>query len=231
MLDLNKEIDELKKSFKEGNALTKIVMVIGFLLSLSSLAELSSKIVAWKGFILSGLDFYRSLFVEPVTYLASNFGLSYTELEIHVATVSSISIAIGMRIQIMGQNVAFQKISERYGSEVKPNHIPLWVIAIVAPIGIWLWYGLDDPTIHTWWVIFVALSLPLFVIVPKLILSKLGDYEFFEKGSFSYFKSYYIYISSLLLIICVLAAINLGLNSEQQMPNKSMQPTANASAD
>lgn len=67
MLDLNKEIDELKKSFKEGNALTRVVMAMVFILSLSSLAELSSKIVAWKGFILNGLGFYRSIFVEPVT--------------------------------------------------------------------------------------------------------------------------------------------------------------------
>lgn len=231
MLDLNKEIDEIKKSFKEGNALTRVVMAIGFILSLSSLAELSSKIVAWKGFILNGLAFYRSIFVEPVTYLTSNIGLSYTELEIHVATVSSICIAIGMRVQAMGQKVAFRKISERYGNEVKPNLTFYWVLAIVAPIGIWLWYGLGDPTIHTWWFIFVSMFLPLFMTVPKLILSKLGDYEFFEQGSFSYFKSYYIYISSLLLIICLLAAVNSGLTDNQKMPNKSVQPTANASVD
>jgi hypothetical protein len=231
VLDLNKEIDELKRSFKEGSALTKVVMAMGFFLSLSSLTELSSKVVAWKGFILNGLSFYRSLFVEPVTYLTSNIGLSYTELEIHVATVSSICFAIGMRVQAMGQKVAFRKISEKYGNEVKPNLTFYWVLAMVAPIGIWLWYGLGNPVIHAWWVIFSSMFLPLFIIVPKLILSKLGDYEFFEQGSFSYFKSYYIYISSLLLIICILAAVNSGLKDNQEMPNKSMQPTANASAD
>ena len=231
MLDLNKEIDELKKSFKEGNALTRVVMVTCFILSLSSLAELSSKIVAWKGFILNGLGFYRSIFVEPITYLTSNIGLSYTELEIHVATVSSICIAIGMRVQVMGQKVAFQKISEKYGNEVKPNLTFFWVLGIVTPIGIWLWYGLGDPTIYKWWVIFASMFLPLFMTIPKIILSKFDDYEFFEYGSFSYFKSYYIYVASLILIICILAAINSGLKDNQKMPNKTMQPTANASAD
>jgi hypothetical protein len=187
--------------------------------------------VVWKGFILNGLDFYRSIFVEPVTYLTTNIGLRYTELEIHVATLSSICMAIGMRVQVMGQKVAFQKISEKYGNEVKPNLTLFWVLGIVTPIGIWLWYGLGDPTIYTWWVIFVSMFLPLFMTVPKIILSKLGDYEFFEYGSFSYFKSYYIYVASLILIICILAAINSGLKDNQKMPNKTMQPTANASAD
>lgn len=231
MLDLSKEFNELKNSFKEGNTLTRIVMVLGFFLLLSSMAELSGKIVAWKGFILDGLKFYHSIFVKPVTYLSSHIGLNYTELEIHVATVSSICISIGVRVQIMGQKVAFRNISERYGNEVKPNLAFFWVVGVMAPISIWLWYGFKEPTIYTWWVIFVSIFLPLFMIVPKVILSKLVDYEFFEKGNFSYFKSYYIYISSVLLIICILAAVNSGLKDNRKMLNKSIQPSANTAAD
>lgn len=231
VLDLRKEVNELKESFREGNTLTKIVMVLGFFLTLSSLTELSSKIVAWKGFILDGLKFYQSIFVEPVSYISSYIGLSYTELEIHVATVSSICIAIGMRVQMMGHKVAFRKISEKYGNEISPNLTFFWVMAIVGPIGVWLWFGLIDPHIYIWWVIFVSMFLPLFMVAPKVILSKFGDYEFFEKGDFSYFKSYHIYIVSILLIIGILAAINTGLENNHKMPNKSIQPTAIASTD
>ncbi|WP_069478123.1 heme transporter CcmC [Sulfurospirillum halorespirans] len=213
-MDLSKEVNELKKSFKEGNMLTKIIMGIGFFITLSSLTELSSKIIAWKGFIWDGLRFYQSIFVEPVSSLSSHIGLNYTELEIHVATISSICIAIGMRVQIMGQKVAFRNISEKYGKEVIPNLTFFLIAAIVAPIGIWLWYGLNNPTIYIWWVIFVSMFLPLFIVVPKIILTKFCDYEFFEQGNFSYFKSYYIYIFSLLLIICILAAINTGLTEQ-----------------
>jgi hypothetical protein len=225
MIDLNKEFNELKSSFKDGNTLTRIVMVMGFFLLLSSVAELSGKIVAWKGFILDGLKFYHSIFVEPVTYLSSHIGLTYMELEIHVATVSSICISIGMRVQAMGQKVAFRNMSKKYGNEVKPNLAPFLIIGVVAPISIWLWYGLKDPAIYTWWIIFASIFLPLFMIVPKVIMSKLGDFEFFEKGSFSYFKSYYIYISSVILIICILAAVNSGLKDTQKMPKKSGQQT------
>lgn len=231
MLDLGKKIEELKNSYKEGNTLTRVVAVTCFFLTLSSITELSSKIVAWKGFILNGLGFYRSIFAEPVSYLTSNIGLSYTELEIHVATVSSICIAIGMRVQIKGQKVAFRKISEKYGNKVKPNIAIFRVLAILMPIGIWLWYGLGDPTIHIWWVIFVSMFLPLFMTLPKMILSKFSDNVFFEKGSFSYFKSYYISLFSLILIVCILAAVNTGLKDNKKMPNKTMQSTANASAD
>ncbi|MFB5143008.1 heme transporter CcmC [Vibrio diabolicus] len=219
-MDLGKEIEEFKLAFKNGNALTRVITVMGFIITASSLAELSSKIVAWKGFILDGLNFYHSVFVEPVAYIATFVGLEYSETEIHVATISSICIAVGMRIQAMGQVVAYRKISERYGKEVTPNLALWWIVAIVVPICQWMWLGVRNPQVYPWLVVVTSLLFPVFTIIPKVLMSRFGNYEFYEQGSFSYFKSYYIYIGALFLLVCTLAAINSGLQGDAHFSNE-----------
>lgn len=207
--------------------MTRIFLILGFFFSLSSLTSLSSTIVEWKGFILEGIEFYQLYFVEPIASSASNFGLSYSRSEIHAAIVSSICVTVGMRILAVGQQVAFRVINKKYNSNLKPNLTVFWGVAIAYSIGIWVWFGISESVIRPW---FLALSIvfyPFFIVVPKIIWSKSGGY--FEKGEFSYFKSYFAYLSALLLIVCVLAAINTGLKESE--PNKSIQPTANKQAD
>jgi hypothetical protein len=227
-MDLKKEIAEFRDSFRDGGVLTRTILILGFFFSLSSLTSLSSTIVEWKGFILEGIKFYQLYFVDPIASAASNFGLSYSQSEIHAATVSSICVTVGMRILAVGQQVAFRVINKKYNSDLKPSLAFYWGMAIAYPIGIWVWYGISDPVIRPWVLAIVTVSYPVFIVVPKFIMSKF-DSEYFEKSDFSYFKSYYAYLGALLLIVCVLAAINTGLKESE--PNKSMQPTANAPAD
>jgi hypothetical protein len=210
-LELDSEIQNLKKSFKEGGILTRMIICLSFFLSLSSLANLSEEIIKWKGFILGGLNLYKTVFVEFILHYSKYIGLAFTEKEIHVATISSICIATGMRVQVKAQKLAFQKISEKYGSEIKPNLLVFWLVGVLAPIGIWFWYGLGNPEIYVWWVVFTSIFLPVFMVVPKVILSKFSDHVYYERGEFSYFKEYYIYVTALLLALCVLAAINSAL--------------------
>ncbi len=209
-MGFDSDLKEFQKSFSEGNILTKICVGLLFFLALSSLTSLSSKVVEWKGFILTGLSFYQSFFVKFIASTSANIGLNYTAQEIHVATVSSISIILGMRVQAMGQIVAFHKINERYASSLKPNLTLYWFLAIALPVGIWVWYGVSNPVIRIWWVTFSCVFLPIFMTIPKIIMSKFG-YEYFEKNEFSYFKNYYMYVGALLISICVLGAINSGL--------------------
>lgn len=213
-MNLGKEIDEFKLSFRKGNALTKVVMIVGFLLTLSSLTELSSKVIAWKGFILEGLFFYKTIFVGPIIQFSSIIGLTYSENEIHAATVLAMCIIIGMRVEAVGQQVAYRKISETHGKEVKPNLLYLWIVAIFAPLFIWVGYGFTSSDTNVFLLILFSFLYPVFLVLPKMIMYKFFDFEFFERDSFSYFKSYYIYIMALLLIICIFAGINSGLEVE-----------------
>jgi len=227
-MDLNKEITEFKESFKSGGALTKTFLVFGFILSVSSLTSLSSVVIGWKGFILEALNFYQLYFVSPISSCASIVGLHYSKAEIHVATISSICVTVGIRLIAEGQRIAFRKINAKYNSALVPNMTMYWVIAIVFPIGIWSWYGVSDPIIRTWVVVFVSVFYPAFIVLPKLLMSKFG-WVIYEKGHFSYVKSYYVYMAAIFAIIGSLAAVNSGL--QESKPNQSMQPTAAAPAD
>ncbi len=189
-MNLNKEIAEFKESFRSGGMLTKSLSMFGFVFAVSSITSLSSKVVEWKGFILDALQFYQNYFVNPLITGASSVNLHYSEAEVHVVTISSVCLAVGMRLLAIGQKAAFQEINSRYDSELKPNLNFYWVTAILVPVGLWLWYRLSNPPIRTWLVAFVALFYPVFIVVPKVIISKLG-YEEFEKNRFSYIKGYY----------------------------------------
>ncbi|WP_397471938.1 hypothetical protein [Rheinheimera sp.] len=208
MIDISKEVEEFQKAFKEGGLLTRLFLVLGFFFSISSLTSLSSVIVDWKGFILEGINFYQHYFVETVVSVASPLGLSYSQAEIHTATISSITVAIGMRILAVGQLAAFRVINEKYKSDLKPNLNFYWAMAILYAVCIWVWYGVADPQIRPWVAACVTVFYPIFIVAPKYMLALFGSASL-EKGRYSYFKSYYIYVISLVLIVCALAAINV----------------------
>lgn len=213
-MDINKEVDEFKESFRNGGVLTKTLLMLGFVFTLSSITSLASVVIEWKGFILEGINFYQRLFVVPVISAASFVGLEYSKTEIHVATISSICTSVGARLLAVGQKAAFREINSRYGSQLIPSTRIYWALAIVVPIGIWVWYGISDPAIRPGYVIFVSIFYPAFIVVPKVIMSKFG-YEQFERNRFNYFKAYYAYMAAIFIIIGSLAAINSGLNESK----------------
>lgn len=221
-MDIKQEFSKLKASFWGGGILTRVLLVIGFFFSLSSITTLSSKIVGWKGFILEGINFYKEYYVDNVAVLAGAVGLRYTQTEIHTATVTCIAVCVGMRILAMGQKVAFKVINARYEGDLKPNLKIFAFIAIFFTIGIWLWYGVFDPPIFQWFVVTVILGYPLIIVFTKKLMAK-KDYEYFEEREFNYIVSYYAYVLALLICLGSLAAINSGLIEK---PNKNSQQDA-----
>ncbi len=115
-----------------------------------------------------------------------------------------------MRLPIADQKSAFSAINSRYDSDLKPCMGMYWFLGIVISIGIWLWYGTSNPVIRHWEIILVSMFYPILIVTPKIIMKRF-DYEYFEENDFNCFKSNYAYMSVLLLIIGVLAAINSGL--------------------
>ncbi|MFT6915616.1 MAG: hypothetical protein ACJAWL_001926 [Motiliproteus sp.] len=164
-MDISKEVEGFRESFRDGGILTRTLLILDFLFTLSSLTSLSGIVVEWKGFILDGLNFYQSYFVSPVISVASIVGLEYSKTEIHVATISSICVTVGMRLLAIGQKAAYREINSRYDSELTPSMTFFWAMTIVIPTGIWLWYGISNPTIRPWYVI-IFLLFTLYLLSP-----------------------------------------------------------------
>lgn len=222
-LNIENDWSNIKSVFRDAGVLTKLFLIVTFFLALSAIASLADTIFAWKGFILEAINFYRGYFVEPLRSLSLNFGLHFSENEIHAATFLSISVATSMRILSLGQVVAFNEINEKYSSSVTPNLAPFWAIGFAFSVGIWFWYGLTEQIVRLWTVALVFILNPAFIAVPKMIMAKF-KYEYFEKEKFNYFLAYYAYVIFVLLIVGILGAVNTGLKKsdpEVQVSKKS----------
>lgn len=216
-MHIQNEINEIKRSYSEGGVFTKMFLILGLFFGVSSLTSIASAIVEWKGFLLNAINFYQSYFVSPIISAGRSFGFSYSTAEVHTAIVLSICVSVGMRVLALGQVVAFREINKRYGGDSSPNLTYHWVMSFAFPVGIWGWYGMSDPVIRPLLVAFVFLCYPIFIIAPQYIMARFGS-EPYEKGQFSYAKSYYSYVLLLFLIVGILAAVNTGIKED---PNKS----------
>ena len=58
----------------------RCVLVLAFFLTTSSLASLSETVFKWKGFILTGIEFYQEWIQGPIKILGPKVGLNYTSL-------------------------------------------------------------------------------------------------------------------------------------------------------
>jgi hypothetical protein len=199
------------KKFKAFGPLGKLLMVIAYFIAVSAITTLADVVFQWKGFILQGVKFYVEFVVNPLILFSSYIGLKYDRNEIHAAVLGTISILIGMRLLADGQIAAYKIISARYKCEVKPNLVLYRAIGITFPIGIWLWYGLTEQSPNFLVLIPIVLLYPVFIVIPKIIMTKFDKGAYFEKEEFSYFVTYYAYVAYVLLAVGVLGAINLGL--------------------
>ena len=220
-MNINKELEALRTFWKDSGPVGKVFLAIGFFFSISSITSISTELVNWKGFILDAMNFYQTYFVDNISSLASQAGLSYSRDEIHAGVLVSISAGVGMRLLAIGQIIAFQVINSRYDSEQKPDLRVFWILGLGAPIAVWIYYGLFDPTVRLWSSIVVFILYPAFLVIPKLFFGASG---YLERKQYNYFTAYYLYIGAIFLVIGILAAINSGLR--QETPNNAlrMQP-------
>lgn len=219
-MDIKKEIDSAIEAFQLSSNLNKSIKIIWLLVAASSVTSLSDGVIAWKGFILDAINAYEFYFVKNIKELASTVGFFYSDREIHVATITSIAVVVGMRILAEGLTAAFKDLNTRYNSNAEPNLAVFKFIGVATPLGIWLWYGLSAPTIRLWLAIPAVIFYPFCIVVPKFIMSKFG-WEMFEKGTYNYFVRYYLYMALILSAVGILAAVNIGLREDVQ--NRKVQ--------
>ncbi|WP_024850987.1 hypothetical protein [Hydrogenovibrio kuenenii] len=213
-MNILKEFTEVKANFQKSSILFKIISVLGFFLSFSSLTSISNSIVEWKGFILDALNFYNFYYVNTIRSFSGMIGLSYRPVEIHVATVSSIC----MITEIRAQKSTLESMNRKYDSNDKPQLLSLWIIGGVTVSGLWIWFGLFEPKIHALLNIIFLILLPIFMTLPTFIplMPKPSFDNLMKEASATYFKKYYFYLGSLFLVVCILAAINTGIHKSAQ---------------
>lgn len=70
------DINESKALWKKASFPYKVFISISLFISISSFASLSDEFVKWAGFILDGVNFYRSYIAYPISELSTSIGLN-----------------------------------------------------------------------------------------------------------------------------------------------------------
>ncbi|HIF5692802.1 TPA: hypothetical protein ACX3DQ_003909 [Vibrio parahaemolyticus] len=211
-MGFHSDYEEILSAFHRVGPLQKVLLILSFFMSISAIASLSETIFKWKGFILDAVAVYQDCFVAPIVEYSALFGLHYEQHEVHSAVLLSTMVVLGMRLLMLGQLSAFEKISEDSGREIKPKLTYFKCISILFPVCLWLGYGLTDSSFKLMLHIVVLLIYPVFLVGPKIFMHLIGsENSYLEKGRFSYFKTYYAYLFAIAVVIGVLGAINTGL--------------------
>ncbi|WP_435247351.1 hypothetical protein ACMAZD_11710 [Vibrio sp. nBUS_14] len=103
------DIQSAKDLWKNGTLLTRACIVISTFLATGAIASLSDVVFAWKGFILDGINFYRSIIAQPLIQIAEIFSLDISSTEVNFLILTGIFMAaiyrkvwvtskIGMRV-------------------------------------------------------------------------------------------------------------------------------------
>ncbi|WP_164996844.1 hypothetical protein [Vibrio anguillarum] len=162
------DYEEVVSVFNKVGPLQKVFLVFSFFMSISAIASLSETIFKWKGFILDAVAAYQNYLVLPLIHYAELGGLHYQEHEVHSAVILSTTVALGMRLLMLGQLFAFKKISEDRGSEIQPKLTYFKIMSILFPVGLWLAYGVTDSEIRLMPQVVMLLIYPVFWLDLKL---------------------------------------------------------------
>jgi hypothetical protein len=81
-MGLKDDLIEAKELWTNSSWVMKCIIGISMFLTISSVTSLSDVFFGWKGFILDGVEFYRTYLIGPVVYLISVFGVKLQPLDI-----------------------------------------------------------------------------------------------------------------------------------------------------
>lgn len=96
-MGLKGDIDEVKDIWGNSSWLTKSWLGLSCFLSVSSITSLSDIVVKWKGFILDGIEFYRSWVLAPVLEILELFNLQLSVAHVDLLVIKLLLITCMLR--------------------------------------------------------------------------------------------------------------------------------------
>ena len=94
-------MEEHWKKFKEiwanSSLAFKLIHSLSLFFTLTSVTSLSEKVIAWKGFIKDGIDFYRNTLADPITSLLQKYNFNIDQAEFDWLVITGILLSMGAR--------------------------------------------------------------------------------------------------------------------------------------
>lgn len=76
------EYRKVKEAWADSTLTAKLIIAVFAFLTITPLASLAEALIAWKGFLRDGINFYREFVTEPLIDAFRPLGLFYTQVEI-----------------------------------------------------------------------------------------------------------------------------------------------------
>jgi len=99
-VSIKQDIEDAKELWKGSSLITKCIIIISLALTTSAVTSLSDVIFKWKGFILDGVNAYRSLVTEPIISFLDRFGLSFSFANVDYLILIGIFVSGCVRVNI-----------------------------------------------------------------------------------------------------------------------------------
>ena len=144
------EYSKLKEAWADSTLTAKLIIAVFAILTITPLASLAETLIAWKGFLRDGINFYRDFVTEPLIELFKTLGLFYTQVEIDTLFAlgwqyfGAIRVAIfqfprGWRKYafVMVNAISWSGFAAIYGLSAEE----VGVLEFIAFVALFLWYG------------------------------------------------------------------------------------------
>lgn len=196
-MGFSEDINNSIKDWKKSSLIWKIITVIAVFFAISSITSLSEVVIGWKGFLLDGVEFYRSVIKRPVNNFFGSIGLNFTSffLDQLFLVLFLFTIMLRARIQMY-----------KAGEE---DFTSIMSILLFQAINLFLiMYGANNS--KSFFIDWISMSMfiLLFIMNSAQIIGISAI-----KGSYKYVIATFSAPLLALFIILMLAAINKGLLS------------------
>jgi hypothetical protein len=129
-LGLKADFDEVLSIWRSAPWRVRLWLALSLFLASGSIASLSEAVAKWKGFILTGVDFYRFIFVSPMISVISKY-LSY-----RISTELADALILGSLFLSANLRLAFHNAGSTKG-KAEAIGGTIMLVLIATAIAIW----------------------------------------------------------------------------------------------
>lgn len=109
-LGIASEIEEARKIWEKSPGIMRAAIVLTIFFTISSITSLADIVFQWMGFILTGIEFYRSWITEPLVNYAASHDVFYSSSDADYLVFFSMVTSSAVRltsIRFKVENSAF----------------------------------------------------------------------------------------------------------------------------
>ncbi len=186
-MSIRDDVEELRGIWAKGSWPTRLFFLLSFFLTASSITSLSDVVFGWKGFILDGVEFYRTYITGTLRSLAAILSLEISRQEadflvlfiLWVESTTQSEDDFRTRLYFkLGACALLLFIFWNFGNtrEEVLSDFAIWLVPFLYLLGAWMicsGYAYDPAT--SWQQLYRYLGVPGYAVAFVLVLAAIQE--------------------------------------------------------